>query len=406
MENQELTLDFLQTLENEFSGLTHLFERAVESSLPVALWKLPNQGEKHLIIDLTGNACKVKVDLEELGQGFAISPFLNQEGKESYLIRSDLHFRSVEASIKINPVLSIDQTDRIREILNKKPSGKARSSLKKTKPKKQAQRKDDKVDYQKVVSEALIAIERGEFQKVVPSRIKTTDLSENHDLIQIFLDACNNYRNAFVSLVSSTQTGTWMGVSPETLISVDRENIFRTASVAGTQRFNPEVSLAQVPWTQKEIEEQAFVSRYIINCFKKIRLREFEEIGPRTIKAANLIHLRTDYIVDMNAVNFPQLGTVMLDLLHPTSAVCGMPKEPALAFLQSHEDFDRRLYSGFLGPLNIDQESHLFVNLRCMQIFGDKVVLYAGAGITSDSIPEKEWEETEVKMETLLNLFN
>ena len=163
--------------------------------------------------------------------------------------------------------------------------------------------------------------------------------------------------------------------------------------------------LAQVPWTQKEIEEQAFVSRYIINCFKKIRLREFEEIGPRTVKAANLIHLRTDYVVDMKALNFPQLGTVMLDLLHPTSAVCGMPKEPALAFLQSHEKFERRFYSGYLGPVNIDQESHLFVNLRCMQIFSDKAILYSGAGTTSDSVPEKEWEETENKMQTLLNLI-
>ena len=46
------------------------------------------------------------------------------------------------------------------------------------------------------------------------------------------------------------------------------------------------------------------VSRYIINCFKKIRLREFEEIGPKTVAAGNLLHLRTDFQVDMAATNF------------------------------------------------------------------------------------------------------
>ena len=147
------------------------------------------------------------------------------------------------------------------------------------------------------------------------------------------------------------------------------------------------------------------VSRYIINCFKKIRLREFEEHGPKTVVAGNLMHLKSDFAVDMKATNFPQLGSVMLRLLHPTSAVCGTPLETARKFLLEHEGYSREFYSGFLGPINMNEASHVFVNLRCMQLFADEAWLYAGAGVTADSIPEKEWEETEMKMNTLLDVI-
>ena len=177
---------------------------------------------------------------------------------------------------------------------------------------------------------------------------------------------------------------------------------FRTVSLAGTQRYIPGMDLRSVAWTEKEIEEQAMVCRYIISCFKKIRLREYDEHGPRTAVAGNLLHLKTDYVVDMTATNFPQLGSVMLQLLHPTSAVCGMPLEPATKFLKSNEGYDREYYSGFLGPVNFRNQSSIFVNIRCMQLITNEAILYAGAGVTIDSIPDKEWEETEMKFETLM----
>jgi isochorismate synthase len=196
-----------------------------------------------------------------------------------------------------------------------------------------------------------------------------------------------------------------MGASPETIIEVKGSKHFTTVAVAGTQAYHPGTSLQEVAWRQKEIEEQALVSRYIINCFKKIRLREFEEVGPKTVVAGNLLHLKTTYSVDMEETQFPLLGSVMLDLLHPTSAVCGMPKAPAAAFLNQFETFDRALFSGYLGPVNINRGTHLYVNLRCMQIQSGKALLYAGAGVTEDSIPEREWMETQLKCDTLLEVM-
>jgi isochorismate synthase len=259
--------------------------------------------------------------------------------------------------------------------------------------------------FTQTVSKAVNAIRGGLFQKVVLSRTKEIQLLTDPDHVQSFLNLCSRYPHAFVSLVCVPGIGVWMGASPETLISVDQNGTFRTVSLAGTQKIIENMPVSQAVWTQKEIEEQALVSRYIVNCFKKIRLREYEEVGPRTVAAGNLMHLQTDFTVDTQEVNFPQLGTVMLQLLHPTSAVCGMPKEAALQFILDHEKHSRAFYSGFLGPVNVASQTHIFVNLRCMQLHAGRAVLYAGAGITADSDPQKEWAETELKCHTLLNAF-
>ncbi len=148
------------------------------------------------------------------------------------------------------------------------------------------------------------------------------------------------------------------GPLPELLIESSFDH-FRTVSVAGTQPFPLDKDVSEAAWNQKEIEEQAMVSRYIIEQFKTIRLREFEESGPRSVRAGNMIHLKTEYNVNLKVVNFPELGTVMLHLLHPTSAVCGMPKFSALRFIAANEHLNREYYSGYLGPVNIDGNNRL-----------------------------------------------
>jgi isochorismate synthase len=263
----------------------------------------------------------------------------------------------------------------------------------------------EKDHFIKMVEDGITAIEEGEFDKVVSARTYDEPLLENFDIIEQFNRMEKAYPDAFVSLVSIPGHGTWLGASPELLIEVSVEH-FRTVSVAGTQPFPLDKDVSEAAWNQKEIEEQAMVSRYIIEQFKTIRLREFEESGPRSVRAGNMIHLKTEYNVNLKEVNFPELGTVMLHLLHPTSAVCGMPKFSALRFIAANEHLNREFYSGYLGPVNIDGNNRLYVNLRCMQILRTRAVLYAGAGITHDSIPEKEWDETALKCQTLLSVMN
>ena len=253
----------------------------------------------------------------------------------------------------------------------------------------------------------VAAIEEKAVVKVVSSRATRRALPAGFDPLVAFAELSEKYPRAFVSLVSVPGVGTWLGATPEVLAEVTADGMFHTMALAATQPITAEVTPRTAIWRQKEIEEQALVARYIVNCFKQLRLREYHETGPRTVIAGQLLHLRTDFEVNLKQVPFPSLGTDMLRLLHPTSAVGGMPKTAALDFLQAHEGYDRAYYSGFLGPVNVVAAgvAHLYVNLRCLQVRTTEAILYAGTGLTVDSDPAREWQETELKLQTIATVL-
>lgn len=383
---------------SETDHLSLLSDIAGEQGFSFTLWRLPATRKKHVIISKQYSLIPKTTIIEELDKGFVFAPF-NRERPTVYL-PADLTFTFIDGKLKA-PEDKLEETSaawmsqmRQRNVtipgkdLPPTPGNKTEAS--------------DRNQFQKIIEKGIQAIENGVFEKIVPSRFIQVNLPEDFDLIHTFQRLCDLYPNALVSLISIPETGVWLGATPEVLVAVENHSVFRTVALAGTQPFHEGVNLKSVAWTQKEIEEQALVNRYIINCFKKLRLREYEEHGPKTVVAGNLMHLRTDFTVDMKATNFPQLGSSMLQLLHPTSAVCGMPLEPAMQFLQQHEGYDREFYAGYLGPVNFNDNIDIFVNLRCMQVLKKEALLYAGAGVTADSNPEKEWMETEIKFETLL----
>jgi isochorismate synthase len=388
---EAITLDILQ-----------IWQKAINAGLPIALWRLPNETDKQLAIDLSGNTQPLQIDFDELPAGFVISPFLNEDFCQSEFLKADVYMQfnpsselDVDASwgIKVWQDLTLQTPPQSNPHTTTIPTATT-----------------DANNYISLVKTGIEQIKQGCFQKVVLSRTKETKLPIDFDTVEAFHKLCKAYPTAFVSLIYlPKEQSVWLGATPEILVSSNEKGIFRTISLAGTQAAidhttGETISPAEARWSQKEIEEQALVSRYIVECFKRIRLREFIENGPKTVQAGNLLHLRTDYVVDTQMVNFPQLATIMLKLLHPTSAVCGMPKTNALAFILEHEEYNRQYYSGYLGPINIKESTHLFVNLRTMQICQNHAIFYAGAGITEDSTPEKEWAETEIKCQTLMRV--
>jgi len=375
--------------------LKNLWSAAMAKNGSVAVWRCPRENSIHFLADLSKLPAKGRIDLLNTEQGFLVSPFMNPEGNETLFLRSDVYANRMEnGSWKMvhgTPTNSVQEgSTAIPYHLNTRPD---------------TEISGEKDHFIKMVEKGITAINEGEFDKVVSARTYDEPLSENFNIIDQFNRLEKAHPDAFVSLVSIPGKGTWMGATPELLIESSSVH-FRTVSVAGTQPFPLDKDLSEAAWNQKEIEEQAMVNRYIVEQFKTIRLREFIESGPRSVRAGNMIHLKTEYTVDLNEVHFPELGTVMLHLLHPTSAVCGMPKFSALRFIAANEHLNREFYSGFLGPVNMDGVSRLYVNLRCMQILRTRAVLYAGAGITHDSVPEKEWDETALKCQTLLGVMN
>ena len=390
-------------IHSETEYVDFLLDYAFQNNFSVAVWKLPYDTTRHLIISRKHQPLKRDaIILEELPAGFVFAPF--DRTKDSLFLEADYIFSFQDEKLKLssdNPVAAASITW-LEEQYKSLPSKKKKSYYTtSTNPTPGA----GENSFEKLVEIGVKEIEKGNLEKIVPSRTNTVSLSADFDIVEAFQKLCAAYPHALVSFVSTPESGSWLGASPESLVHVQDKSTFKTVALAGTKAYAEGTNLKSVAWTQKEIEEQALVERYIISCFKKIRVREYEEHGPKTVVAGNLMHLRSDFTVDMKAINFPQLGTVMLQLLHPTSAVCGMPLEPALDFLCTHEKYDREFYAGFLGPVNISNSINVFVNLRCMKLSDNAATLYAGAGVTMDSLPEHEWAETEMKFNTLLNVL-
>ncbi|MEK6478012.1 chorismate-binding protein [Catalinimonas sp. 4WD22] len=390
----------------------HFLAIGKSRNYPIAAWRLPDDDVQHIIMDVSGEVKLVDIELETMPPGFIVSPFakdFSQEASKANFIYADLHYDSRSRSIQANSLNRNGRADAENiksQILN------AIENHKEIHPEQEEGvtyelKRNQQMSHEaflKLIEDAKEQIKDQRFKKVVPSRCQYVRLPDDFNIAATFQRMCNTYPHAFVSVIAMPELGVWLGASPEILVKTfvqDGQKMFSTMALAGTQKLDEENNVKNAAWRGKEIEEQAMVSRYIINCFKRIRLREFDEDGPHTVEAGNLLHLRTDFTVNMDVVNFPELGSVMLKLLHPTSAVCGLPKEPALQFIDQHEHYDRELFAGFLGPVNINEEVNIFVNLRCMQLQGTKALIYAGAGVTADSEPEREWIETSIKMETL-----
>ncbi|MHA7129053.1 chorismate-binding protein [Algoriphagus namhaensis] len=370
------------------------FFRADES---FAIWRKPKSSILEVIHSPQEEVQKVPLDLENLPAGFIIHPFLDQKDGQAFFIEADNYFRfDLKRDIEVEelPVrfqqilLENKASDSPYKVFRKTQTGMGSPA--------QDHRSEEQQHFEMLVKKGVQGIEEKRFEKVVPARTKTVTLPVDFDLAKSLQNMLGKYPNAFVNFFHLKGIATWLGASPEVLIETKGDQ-FYTMSLAGTQPADGENPIKSVAWTQKEIEEQALVSRYIVDCFKKIRLREYEEHGPKTVQAGTLLHLRSDFHVNMKDTNFPQLGSVMLKLLHPTSAVCGMPRQAALDFLEQHEGFDRSFFAGFLGTVNLNSETSIYVNLRTASLQGDKAIIYAGAGVTEDSDPLKEWEETEMK---------
>ena len=235
----------------------------------------------------------------------------------------------------------------------------------------------------------------GDFQKLVLSRSIDVPRTDDATPLELFQLACDRYPRMMVSLVYTEHSGLWLAATPEILLS-GHDNVWQTIALAGTMPYEEELR-----WSDKNIQEQRYVATYITRQLEQFT-SDFTEEGPRTARAGHLAHLRSDFRFTL--YNNKVIGS-LIQALHPTPAVCGLPKQQAFRFILQNEHHDRSYYSGFMGPLFVEGQTNLFVTLRCMRIFDNCYRLYAGGGLLKDSVEEQEWQETETKLDTMRNLL-
>jgi isochorismate synthase len=207
-----------------------------------------------------------------------------------------------------------------------------------------------------------------------------------------FWRAAQKYERSCVYLFHTPESGTWLGSTPEILLT-GKENNWQTVALAGTRYPGS----GHVSWDDKNLREQHLVTSYLLRQLISFRITP-EIQGPYTARAGSLAHLKTDIRFELPPET--AIGS-LLQALHPTPAVSGLPKEDAFDFIQNHEGYDRRYYTGFLGMLDREAETTLYVNLRCMQIGKNKLTLFGGSGLLASSSCREEWKETEQKIGTM-----
>ncbi len=241
-----------------------------------------------------------------------------------------------------------------------------------------------------LIKKGIEAIYNKELEKVVLTRKEIVSLEKNKP-VEFFKNLLNSYESAFVYIWFHPKIGLWLGATPETLIKTNNKN-FETMSLAGTLPFQKNI----LPnWTTKEIEEQQLVTDYIIKKLSPLcKVIKSEKV--ETVRAGKLLHLKTKINGTLEAPISKLINT-----LHPTPAVCGLPKEMSRKFILENECYKRTYYTGYLGELNFLKKTELYVNLRCMEIKDSKALIYVGGGITKDSLSENEWIETVEKSKTM-----
>lgn len=217
------------------------------------------------------------------------------------------------------------------------------------------------------------------------------------DLAATFRSLCEAYPNAFVFLFHTSRSGTWIGATPELLAEISNSSL-RTMALAGTRPAG-----SRTPWDHKNIEEQRMVTDFILRTLSRYYV-QVTPSTPVTRQAGPVEHICTlidasglrDYDITLQ----PHSGILrrVLTALSPTPAVCGSDRITALGTIARYEPEGRSYYAGFCGPTG-----RYFVTLRSARIFSDGLTLYSGSGITPLSDADDEWQETQIKAQTLIS---
>lgn len=345
----------------------------IERGSSFALWRIPGEARIHLRVQTEGEP-RLLYDVKELNLrgGFIIAPFCVSDRHPIVVID--------KARAEVIPIQADGASPSFRPVEGERPFPVS-----------------DEWDYRRYAAcfhKFLDALTSGEQEKLVLSRQKETVRPAGVSIGEAFRRAVERYIYSYVYLCHTPATGTWMGSTPEILLA-GRHGAWQTVALAGTQRLDH----GRVPteWDAKNRREQQLVADYIHAQLRTLGIGA-RTVGPYPARAGELSHLKTEF--HFSLPDERRIGEV-LDLLHPTPAVCGLPKEKAYDFILRHEGYDRAYYSGFVGLLDPEGETSLYVNLRCVHIQPTKFTFYAGGGLLASSLLDEEWRETGDKMGTM-----
>ncbi|WP_221028788.1 isochorismate synthase [Actomonas aquatica] len=262
----------------------------------------------------------------------------------------------------------------------------------------------ESTDYRSAVSAAVERINAGEFQKIVLARALDLQADTALHPLQVLDSLRQRFPDCFAFSVANGKGQSFIGASPERLGRVS-QGVLEADVLAGTIRrgrgaMDDAAAGASLMASEKDRHEHQVVLDSVKRRLETLGLAVEHATEPVLRKLANVQHLHTPV-----RARLPE-GVRLLDAvaqLHPTPAVGGSPREAAVAAIRDLEGFPRGLYAGAIGWMNAKGGGEFLVGIRSALVEGDRARLYSGAGIVAGSEPDKEFAETELKAQALLN---
>jgi menaquinone-specific isochorismate synthase len=257
--------------------------------------------------------------------------------------------------------------------------------------------------WETAVEESLAAIRSGHVSKVVLARTLDVETSQAVEPVDVVAHLWEVNRGSHVFLFEPEPGAAIIGAAPETVATL-RDGVFHATAVAGSirrgrsPREQAELA-ARLLASDKDRSEQRIALDDMVARLETVGHQIRTDPQPHVLTLARIQHLETEIRASVPT------GTGVLDLLrllHPTPAVCGLPRDAARALLADEEPFERGWYAGPVGWFDGDGNGVFAPALRTAVLHDGTWRLFAGAGIVEGSVPALEWEETGIKFTPIL----
>jgi menaquinone-specific isochorismate synthase len=254
----------------------------------------------------------------------------------------------------------------------------------------------------RMVKNATQRIRQGDLDKVVLARARQMQFNRAPDAVDILNRLSRRYPDTYRFLFEPVPGHAFYGATPELLAAVDDCTV-RTVAMAGSiargqTPAEDDILARELMHNPKERHEHALVVDAIRENLGPLTANLEIPDQPALCKLNNIQHLETK-IEGILSENCDILAVI--EGLHPTPAVGGRPRHVALEIIDQVEPLARGWYAAPIGWLDDNHGGEFAVAIRSAVTVGSDSLLFAGAGIMADSVPENEWRETELKFKPL-----
>lgn len=263
--------------------------------------------------------------------------------------------------------------------------------------------------YMEMVANGLDSIKNGEMDKIVLARSLRCRTGKRVDPKRILQNLAEHNAGGytFAEDVSEEQgkARTFLGASPELLVSRSGATVIANPLAGSRPRSDdPEEDrrrAMELMDSAKDLHEHKVVVDAVREGLEALCPNLSVPDKPSVIQTETMWHLSTEIRGQLTDDSITSLDLALA--IHPTPAICGFPADTAFNAIRKAEPFDRGYFTGIVGWCNERGDGEWIVAIRCAEVEGKTISLYAGAGVVAGSKPEEELNETAAKFRTMLN---